>query len=77
MCQQCGNNTRLSGLKEMDGLCIRCWREKAIALAESLRLVTEPIEDLRRLYGYKSYAAPDPILLIFEAADRARGDLSA
>jgi SRSO17 transposase len=73
MCQQCGNNTRLTGFKELDGLCIRCWKDEADKALE----VYEVAEEIRRWYGNKLYAAPDVFLRLFEALDRARGDLSA
>lgn len=69
MCQQCGSDTRRSGLREVDGLCISCWREKA---ARVDALLAE-IDYVKRLYGNNLKVAPDSILRIFDAADRAKG----
>lgn len=69
VCQQCDSDTWRSGLRELEGICIQCWREKAAAADELLA----EIDYVKRLYGKNLNVAPDSILRIFEAADRAKG----
>lgn len=69
MCQQCGHDTRRSGLRELDGLCITCWHDKAARVDALL----DEIDYVKRLYGKNLKVAPDSILRIFEAADRVNG----
>lgn len=66
MCQQCGSDTKLSGLKELDGFCITCWRDKA-------EILLDEIELLKSRYGGNLRVAPNSILRIFMAADQVRG----
>lgn len=68
MCKQCGHDTRRSGLRQIDGLCISCWREKAAAADELLG----EVDRLKRLYGANLAVAPRSILRVIEAADRLR-----
>lgn len=69
MCKQCGHDTRRSGLRHVDGICISCWREKAARVDALL----DEIDYVKRLYGKNLNVAPDSILRIFDAADRIKG----
>lgn len=70
MCQSCGSNTKISGLKELEGLCITCWRDRA----NKVQALLDEIELLKMRYGGNLRVAPDSILRIFKVADRARGE---
>ncbi len=65
----CKSDTRRSGLREIDGICISCWHDKATAADELLA----EIDRLKRLYGANLAVAPRSILRVIEAADRLRG----
>lgn len=69
MCQQCTADTKLGGLKKLEGLCIRCWRDKA----EGIQQLLDAIEQLENRYGDNRRIAPDSILRIFEMAHQVRG----
>ncbi len=68
MCKQCGSDTRRSGLRQIDGICINCWHDKA---ARVDALLAE-VDYVKRLYGKNLNVAPGSILRIFEAADHLK-----
>lgn len=69
MCKQCDSDTRKAGLRELDGLCIQCWHDKATAADELL----DEVDRLKRLYGANLAVAPRSIMRVIEAAERVRG----
>ena len=68
VCKQCGHDTRRSGLREVEGICISCWHDKATAADELLG----EVDRLKRLYGANLAVAPRSIMRVIEAADRLR-----
>jgi len=76
MCQQCGHDTRRSGLRQIDGICISCWHDKAAAAADQPKIpegLLDDIDELKRLYGNNLAIAPGAVQRIVAYADKARG----
>lgn len=76
MCKQCKSDTRRSGLRQIDGVCISCWRDKAQSASDQPKApdgLLDDIDDLRRLYGNNLAIAPGAVQRIVAYADKARG----
>lgn len=72
MCNNCGNH-QVAGLKDLDGVCIRCIQRELMQFREGIQPLMSAIHDLKAMYGNKLYAAPGPIQMVFEAAEACKG----
>lgn len=76
VCQQCDSDTRRSGLRELEGICIQCWHDKATAAADQPKVpdgLLDDIDELKRIYGNNLAIAPGAVRRIVAYADKARG----
>lgn len=83
MCQQCGHDTRRSGLRQIDGICISCWHDRAKESAELAKKcrampqvpegLLDDIDALKGLYGNNLPKAPSAVQRIIAFADKQRG----
>ncbi len=73
MCNSCGKDTRVAGLRELNGLCIRCMHRDLMQLRQGVQPLMAAVQDLMAIYGNRLYAAPASIQRIFDAAEACKG----